>query len=104
MLRARLVEIAGGGDFQTKEIAEAGGEIANLVGVHAAQVITEEDLEKMEGLRTQEELIEDLKEDLEFEETIEAFENEKSKPKVPRRKASSDKRVKGPSSQRKGYG
>ena len=83
---------------------EIAKEVANLVGVHAAQVIIEEVLDNIEELCAQEELIEELEEDLEFEETREAFENEKSKPKVPRGKASSDERAKGPSSQRKGYG
>ena len=90
-------------DFKTRNLSRPMG-IVNLVGDLAARVIIEEVLEKIEELRAQEEPIEELEEDLEFEEIKEAFENEEPKPRVPRGKASSDKRAKGHSSQRKGYG
>ena len=93
MLRAKLVEIAGGGELQTKEFVEAKVEIANLVGVQATQVIMKEVLAIMKSQYL-----------VGLPEPREGPKYEQSKPKAPRDKVSSDKRAKGPSSQRKGYG
>ena len=84
MLRAKLIEYAGGAEFQDKEFVEAHGAIANLVGDLAARVIIEEVLEKMENPRGR------LQVRIVIGDEI--------------GKASSGKRAKGPSPQRKVYG
>ena len=86
MLPAKLAEYAGGEELQAKEFAEAKDEIENRGGVLAAQVIINEVLV---------EALPELREGPKFE---------KCNPKAPRGKVSSDKRAKGLSSQRKGYG
>ena len=88
MLRAKLVRQCQEADDPAKAAREV---LEELLG---KSIETHENREVLEGLLGK----------YEHEKSNDAIVHEQSKPKAPRGKASSDKRAKGRSSQRQGYG